>query len=137
MPFGLHSAAATFQRLMDKVLASLQNCAAAYIDDIIVYSDTWEEYLSHLRRVLRELRKAGLTVNQKKYKIALPKVEYLDFKVGKGGIQPQQEKVTKISQWYRPQMEREVQQFFGLVGYYRQFISQFSTIAAPLTDLTP
>ena len=65
------------------------------------------------------MRRAGLTANPKKCKIALTKVEYLGFKVGNGEIQPQEEKVTKITQWYRPHTKREVQQFLGLVGYYQ------------------
>ena len=109
IPFGLHGAAATFQHLMDKVLTPVQDCAAAYIDDIIIYSTSWEEHLTHLRRVLTELRKAGLTANHKKCKIALTKVECLGFKVGNREIQPQEEKVTKITQWYQPHTKREVQ----------------------------
>lgn len=69
MPFGLHGAAASFQRLMDEVLEPVTHCTAAYIDDIIVFSCTWEEHLKHLGEVLRELRKARLTVNPGKCKI--------------------------------------------------------------------
>ncbi len=55
MPFGLHGAPATFQRLMDKVLAGLEEYAAAYIDDVAIYSDTWEEHLVHLREVFQRI----------------------------------------------------------------------------------
>ena len=120
---------------MDKVLCPVQDCTVTYIDDII-YSSTWEEHLIHLRRVLEELRRAGLTANPYKCRIARSMVDYLGFLVGRGEIQPQEEKVTKITQWYCLRRKREVQQFLSLVGYYRQFIPQFSVITAPLTDLT-
>ncbi|KAF7254299.1 Retrovirus-related Pol polyprotein from transposon opus [Varanus komodoensis] len=63
MPFGLHGAAATFQWLMDKVLGHLSHCAAAYIDDIVIFSRTWGEHLDHLRQVLLALRQARMTAN--------------------------------------------------------------------------
>ena len=66
MPFGLHNAPATFQRMMDHVLRDCQEFARAYIDDIAVFSHSWEEHLSHLGQVLNRLQLAGLTVKLKK-----------------------------------------------------------------------
>ena len=63
MPFGLVGAPSTFQRLMDCVLEETHDFAAAYLDDVIVYSDSWEKHLQHLRAVFTKLRKAGLTIN--------------------------------------------------------------------------
>ncbi|KAL1276145.1 hypothetical protein QQF64_035768 [Cirrhinus molitorella] len=63
LPFGLHGAPATFQHLMDILLRPHQAYAAAYLDDVVIQSEAWEEHLDHLRRVLTELRKAGLTAN--------------------------------------------------------------------------
>ena len=66
LPFGLHGAPATFQRLMDVLLRPHQAYAAAYLDDVVIHSETWEDHLERLRRVLTELRRAGLTANPKK-----------------------------------------------------------------------
>ena len=66
MAFGLHGAAATFQRLMDKVLRGTEEYAAAYIDDVIVYRATWEEHLKHLTDVVQRLAAAGLTISPAK-----------------------------------------------------------------------
>ncbi len=63
LPFGLHGAPATFQRMMDILLRPHQTYAAAYIDDVIIHSEIWEDHLERLRRVLLELRQAGLTAN--------------------------------------------------------------------------
>ena len=61
MPFGLQGAPATFQRLMDKVLQGLEDYAAAYIDDLVIHSTTWEEHLTQIQTVFQRLRLAGLT----------------------------------------------------------------------------
>ncbi|XP_042300045.1 uncharacterized protein LOC121917995, partial [Sceloporus undulatus] len=136
MPFGLHGAAATFQRLMDRVLQGLEFCAAAYIDDIIIFSDSWEEHIEHLTKVLGALRAAGLTANPKKCAIACRQVKYLGHAVGQGLIKPLMEKVVKVQDWGVPQTKKQVRQFLGLEGYYRRFIPHFAHWAAPLTDLT-
>lgn len=136
MPFGLHGVSATFQRLMDMVLEPVRDCAATYIDDIIIYSHLWKEHLGHLRRVLSELRKANLHANPQKCRMAETDVRFLGFSVGQGEIQPQDEKVEKVSAWPRPIMKRQVQQFLGLAGYYQKFIPNYGNTAAPSTDLT-
>ncbi|XP_078240212.1 uncharacterized protein LOC144586237 [Pogona vitticeps] len=136
MPFGLHGAGATFQRLMDRVLEPVSTFVGAYIDDILIFSKSWEEHIIHIKRVLEELKKAGLTVNPSKCKVAQEKVKFLGHVVSKGEIRPSEEKIDKLSDWHVPRTKKEVQQFLGLAGYYRQFVPNFSGIAAPLTDLT-
>ncbi|KAL0194996.1 hypothetical protein M9458_008568, partial [Cirrhinus mrigala] len=136
LPFGLHGAPATFQRLMDVVLRPHQSYAAAYIDDVVIHSERWEEHLSHLRRVLTELRRAGLTANPQKCHLALSEAKYLGYQVGRGLIKPQTRKVEAIQAAPRPSTKTQVRAFLGLAGYYRCFIPNFSSIASPLTDLT-
>uniref|UniRef100_A0A8C1RIA6 ribonuclease H n=1 Tax=Cyprinus carpio TaxID=7962 RepID=A0A8C1RIA6_CYPCA len=136
LPFGLHGAPATFQRMMDIVLRPHQAYAAAYIDDVVIHSETWEDHLERLRRVLLELRRAGLTANPKKCHLALPEAQYLGFQVGRGLIRPQQRKVTAILSAPRPSTKKQVLAFLGLAGYYRCFIPNFSSLATALTDIT-
>ncbi|KAJ1100791.1 hypothetical protein NDU88_005866, partial [Pleurodeles waltl] len=69
LPFGLHGAPATFQRLMDEILRPYRQHAAAYLDDIVIYSKTWAEHMSHLEAVLGALRKAQLTANPEKCRL--------------------------------------------------------------------
>lgn len=134
MPFGLHGAAATFQRLVDKLLTCHTSYAAAYIDDIIIFSQTWEEHLDHLGKVLAEIKRAGLTVNPEKCRLGVSQTQYLGFIVGKGQVRPVTSKVQGISEIPLPTCKKELQRFLGMVGYYRTFIPHFSQIAAPLTD---
>ncbi|KAL1252714.1 hypothetical protein QQF64_017407 [Cirrhinus molitorella] len=96
LPFGLHGAPATFQRMMDVLLRPHQAYAAAYLDDVVIHSETWEEHLGRLRRVLTELRRAGLTANPRKCHLALAEAQYLGFQVGRGLIRPQQRKIEAI-----------------------------------------
>ncbi|XP_067305997.1 uncharacterized protein [Pseudorasbora parva] len=136
LPFGLHGAPATFQRMMDIILRPHQAYAAAYLDDVVIHSEAWEEHLDRLRRVLSELRRAGLTANPRKCHLALSEAKYLGFQVGRGLIRPQEKKVEAIHSAPRPQTKTQVRAFLGLAGYYRCFIPNFSSLAAPLTDLT-
>lgn len=102
LPFGLHGAVATFQRLIDQVLCGLP-FAAAYLDDIVVYSDTWEEHVQHLREVLEHLQRAGLTVNPNKCAIAKHETEYLGYVIGHGVVRPQVKKVQALEKCVVPQ----------------------------------
>ncbi|KAI2646137.1 Retrovirus-related Pol polyprotein from transposon 17.6 [Labeo rohita] len=102
LPFGSHGAPATFQRMMDIILRPQQAYAAAYIDDVVVHSEAWDEHLDRLRRVLSELRWAGLTANPRKCHLALSEAKYLGFQVGRGLIRPQEKKVEAIHSAPRP-----------------------------------
>ena len=96
MPFGLRGAPATFQRLMDRVTAGLE-FTAAYLDDLIIYSETWEEHKDHLRQIFMRLREAGLTVKPKKCQLGTDHCTYLGHVVGNARVQPEPAKIGSIS----------------------------------------
>lgn len=136
LPFGLHGAPATFQRLMDQVLCELSEFACANLDDIVIYSATWENHLRHLKEVLDHLRSAGLTVNSTMCAIAREETEYLGFTIGGGLIKPQVHKVHAIESCPLPQSRKQLRSFLGMAGFYHRFIPNFSARAALLTDRT-
>ena len=136
MPFGLHGAPATFQRMMDSILREFPTFAAAYLDDVVIHSDSWEDHLMHIRAVLLKLREAGLTVKTKKCQIAMTRCCYLGHIVGSGKVRPEETKVQTVRNFPTPTTKRKVREFLGLTGYYRKFIASYAEHAAPLTSLT-
>lgn len=137
MPFGLCNAPATFQRLMQVVLAGLDwNSCFVYLDDILIASKTFDEHMKHLREVFNRLRKATLRLKPKKCHILRSEVQYLGHVVSSKGIRPDPAKVEKVTSYTIPTNVSEVHRFLGLASYYRRFIPNFSKVASPLHALT-
>ncbi|XP_040195045.1 uncharacterized protein LOC120928035 [Rana temporaria] len=136
MPFGMKNAPATFQRMIDELLDGLQDFACAYLDDIAIYSQTWEEHLRHLGIVLDRIRDANLTLKPDKCNIGMSEVQYLGHRVGCGKQRPEPAKIEAVLNWPVPRTKTQVLAFLGTAGYYRKFVPHYSDIAKPLTDLT-
>ncbi|KAL2076463.1 hypothetical protein ACEWY4_027927 [Coilia grayii] len=134
MSFGLRNAPSTFQRLMNRVIAGLEGCAV-YLDDAVTYSNTWEEHLSHVRALFQRLLAAKLTVNLAKCEFARATVVYLGKVVGQGQVCPVRAKVQAIDKFPPPTTKKELMRFLGMVGYYRSFCANFSSVVSPLTSL--
>jgi hypothetical protein len=135
MPFGLVNAAATFSRVMRKLLKGLQ-CVHNYIDDILIHTTTWEEHIQKVREVFHRLRNAKLTARPTKCYIGYEEVEFLGHIVGRVTVKPKPDKIQAIQKADRPITKKQVRSFLGLAGYYHKFVPDFSTVAAPLTDCT-
>lgn len=134
MPFGLRNAPATFQRLMNRVVSGLEGCAV-YLDDVVVYSDSWEEHVRRVQALFKRLEWARLTINLAKCEFAKATVTYLGKVVGQGFVRPVEAKVQAVKQFPRPNTKKELMRFLGMAGYYRAFCKNFSTVASPLTNL--
>jgi hypothetical protein len=137
MPFGLRNAPGTFQRLMDEVLREfIGKFVVVYIDDIMIYSKSFEEHMEHIEKVLNRIREINMVLKLKKCKFGERNIEFLGHIVGKDGLRPDEKKVEKIRNIKRPETVTEVRSFLGLCSYYRRFIKDFSKIAKPLHNLT-
>ena len=136
MPFGLTNAPSTFMRLMNHVLrAFLGKFVVVYFDDILIYSKSLDEHLEHLKCVLHVLRKERLFANFKKCSFCTKHVAFLGFVVSSNGVGVDEEKVRAIKEWPTPKTLSEVRSFHGLASFYRRFVKDFSTLAAPLTEI--
>ncbi|CAM5172757.1 unnamed protein product [Eretmochelys imbricata] len=127
LPFGLKGAPATFQCLVDQLLRRMEDCALAYIDDICVFSETWEDHVSQVKRGLGHLQDTGLTIKAGKCKVGMAEVFYLGHKAGNGHLKLELTKMEAIKDWPTPQTKKQVQAFTGMAGYYRRFVPHFSS----------
>src|SRR6185295_13043141 len=137
IPFSLMNAPATFQRLMNNVFYEvLFKFALVYMDDIIIFLKTSEDYKIHLEKIFQLLSNAGLKLNPDKCDFYQKQILFLGHMILKEGIQPNSTLVEKIKNCPRPTTKTKVRSFLGLASYYRRFIKNFSAIARPLYNLT-
>jgi hypothetical protein len=137
MPFGLTNAPSTFMRLMNEVLrASIGRFVVVYVDDILIYSKSLDEHMDHLRAIFNALRDARLFGNLEKCIFYTDRISFLGYVVTSQGIEVDEIKIEAIKSWLVPQTITQVRSFLGLAGFYCRFIKDFSTIAAPLHELT-
>ncbi|XP_008204128.1 uncharacterized protein LOC103315702 [Nasonia vitripennis] len=137
LPFGLSEAGATFQRLMDKIITpELQQHAFSYLDDVIVATETFEDHVKVLERVLKRIKEAGLTVNREKRVFCKEEVKYLGVLVNRDGFRPDPEKIAPIVNFPQPKNLKQLRRFHGMASWYRQFLEGYAALAEPLTRLT-
>lgn len=136
LPFGLSNSPATYQRFMEDILENLNHeVCLVYLDDVIVFSETFEEHISRLTQVFQKFREAGLKLSSKKCAFCAKKVKYVGHIVSAEGIEPDPGKIEKIAQWSVPTNVDELRQYLGFASYYRKFIKDFSKVAKPLNEL--
>lgn len=136
MPFGLCNAPATFERTMDNLLRHLKwKMCLCYLDDIVVFSQTFSEHLRRLQSVLTCVQEAGLVLNPKKCCFGAKEIKILGHLISEKGIKPDPDKVKAVNNFPVPKTVKDVKSFLGLCSYYRRFIRNFCFRAKPLQDL--
>jgi hypothetical protein len=137
MPFGLTNAPATFQRYMDTLFRGLTyEICLVYMDDVIIYSSTFDQHVQDLTRVFARIREAGLTLKASKCEFGSKQVNYLGYLISPEGVRVNQGNLAPIFQMPTPTTKKQIQSFLGMAGYYRRFIPKFADIVRPLTNLT-
>jgi transposase InsO family protein len=136
LPFGLQSAPSAFQKVMNTVLAGLNwvQCMV-YLDDILIFSETFEKHLATIDDVFVRLDKAGLKIKLKKCEWARSELRYLGHVINSKGKMPDPGKVSAIKEMPTPRCVKDIESFLGKVGYYHKFIQGFSHLAQPLNRL--
>ena len=120
MPFGLRNAPAIFQRCMEVVLGSCYEFAAPYIDDVVVFSSSAGEHMVHLRRVLEELKRHGMTVKASKCEFGKKKIEYLGHVIGGGELAVPAHRAAAMAEFVLPRTKKNLRSFLGAASYYRK-----------------
>jgi hypothetical protein len=136
MPFGLTNAPATFQSVMNTILAPFfDRFVLVYLDDILIYSKSMDEHVEHLKSVLAALREHKLYCKRFKCQFGSKQVEYLGHLLTPQGIMVDPKKVAAIRDWPDPTNVSQLRGFLGLVQYYDAFVDHFADHAFPLTEL--
>src|SRR5712691_22961 len=131
------NARATFVRAMEDLFNDeLGKNIGVYIDDIFVFIDTYEEHVKDITNACSKLQNAGYYANPRKSKFFASTLNILGHMIDDDGIHPAPEKIRTIMDWTRPQNQKELQRFNGMVNYISQFIPHIATITAPLTELS-
>ena len=113
------------------------NICCVFIDDIIVFSRSFEEHLRNLGLVMDRIRKANLKLSPKKCSFFKRRIKFVGHIVSEAGKEIDPDKTDQVTSWPTPSSPEDVRRFLGFVGYYRRFIRNFSQISRPLTDLMP
>ena len=113
--------------MINLVVSRLEGCAA-YIDDVVIYSHSWQQYVRQLRSLFIQVKEANLTVNLMKSEFCHAKVIFLGHVVGLGQVAPVSTKVEAVCRFPVPSDKRELMRFFGMAGYYHKFCPSFSTV---------
>ena len=138
MPFGLTNSPATYQRIMQEILGDLNmKICLIYLDDLIIFSDTFEQHKERLDLILTTLKNANLKLAPEKCCFFKPRVSFLGHVVSGNGIETDPTKIEKVQNWPEPSNPDELRSFLAFAGYYRRFIKDYSKIIKPLSELLP
>ena len=138
IPFGLMNAPGCFQRHMEEVLGDYRDdFVIPYLDDIIIFSDSFHEHIEHIRKVLRRLRERGLKLKLGKCGFFKQEVKFLGRVVGRDGYRMDDDSAKAVTALkdFTPTTIGHVSHLLGLLGYHRRHVKNFARLAKPLTDL--
>ena len=134
LPFGLCNAPSTFMEMVLKDLVG--HCCLVYLDDVIVFGENAMTCLANLNKVLQAIEGTGLKLKASKCTLLHEEVHFLGHVVSAGGIATDPDKVSVVRDWPVPFTMTELRAFMGFSGYYRYFVKDYATLAAPLYNLT-
>jgi len=138
MFFGMTNSPATFQAMMNEILRDLINegKVAAFVDDVLVGTETEERHDEIVKEILRRLKENDLYIKLEKCVWKTRKIGFLEVVIGPNGIKIEAEKVNGVLSWPQPKNVRDVRRFLGLANYYRRFIKDFARVARLMNILT-
>jgi hypothetical protein len=135
MGMGLKCSSKTMQRLLDRLLRGCSKFSSSLLDDIVVYSKSFDDHLKHLREILTRLRDAGLTANGRKCQFVTRSIKVLGHTLEDGFVKPSMDKVESIAAMERPRTKSALRSFIGLANYYAHFQPKFADTVCALHEL--
>ena len=134
LPFGLSNAVSAFQRTMEVILEGVPN-VKVYLDDILIFSNNFEDHLKHIESVFQKLLEANLKIKPSKCHFVKTETKFLGFNITGLGISPCMDKIKAMLHYPVPKNQKQVKRFLGMASYYRKFIQHYSSIAEPINKL--
>lgn len=123
-------------RLMSRVLGhDLEPYVYVYLDDIIIVSNSLEEHIRLIQIVAERLQRAGLTINLQKSKFCQKKITYLGYVLSEEGLSMDVSEIQPVLDYPVPKTVKDVRRLLGLAGFYQKFLSNYSEITTPITNL--
>ena len=136
IPFGVKNAAAVFQEVMQALLSEHKTFSTPYMDDVIIFSNSWDDHIDHIKTVLDTIRKAGLMANPTKCRWGGEYMEFLGHRVGGGCLSMPTHRVEALSRYSLPTTKKGLRAFLGSIGFYRRYVIQLANQTSVLTPLT-
>jgi transposase InsO family protein len=137
LPQGVMNGPPTFQRTMHNLIGNGRwDYVMVYLDDILIFSRTFDEHKQHLHEILSLLSTAKFQVNPEKCTIATREINFLSHTINEHGIKPNGDKIKAILDLPSPRTLKEANEFLGKINWYRKFIPNFAQLAAPLYKVT-
>ncbi|CAF3020447.1 unnamed protein product [Rotaria socialis] len=133
---GLKNSSPSFQRIMSNLLSPCKKFCLVYLDDILIFSNSFTQHVIHLNQVLAILNKHKFQLNPQKCELARTMINYLGHTISAERIEPLQERIEKILAIPQPRSLNQANAFIGAIGWYRKFINNYAKIAAPILAVT-
>lgn len=137
LPFGLKTSPAIFQRILSNIIRkhNLSDFATNYIDDILIFSRSFEEHISHLSKLLDAISIEGFRLKFSKCKFASDSVKYLGHVISYNSVSPLKDNLTSIKNFPTPKTQKNIRQFLGKINFYNKYVPKISIILDPLHNL--
>jgi len=136
VPYGFRNSLSAFIRALQSVLgADTSEYALHYVDDLVVFSKTFEEHLEHLDKVLRKLITAGFTINLSKCNFCKQKIKFLSHVISKDSLRPDPYRIEAILNYPAPRNQKQLKRFLGVCNFHQRFIVNYAEYVAPLLQL--
>ena len=134
MPFGFQGAPYPLATAINYLLSDHKDFAAAYYDDILLFSRSKSDHMKHIEKILKTLAKHKVRINLEKCVLKKSEMDFLGHRVNKHGLSPLQKNIDEVVSFRTPTNVDEIRSLLGMAGFYKKFVPHFAEIAQPLLN---